>query len=257
MHRRRNRGRDPGFPLFFQWGGGPGPPCWKLLLASFSVSSDIIFCVISVRISLRTYPRAFQMQEASSPAYFTHYTNLFGSLSHQALARDSWSLWLMRLQMMLHWSLLKFTTCITRTLTWGQLCALPDLLNSCPSWHCLQGHQGSHPGKHTCRCTTAWLPACLVIEVDKLVRIYLTSPITTATGERSFSALRCIKTYLRWSTMSQQHLNNRMLLNVHKDLTDGLDLPTIRVVQTAAIALNFALVVNAIKRYIYTEDWKL
>ena len=113
-------GRDPGSPLFFQW-GGPGPPCWKLLRASFSVSSDIIFCVTSVCISLRTYPRAFQMQEARSPAYFTHYTNLFGSLSHQALARDSWSLWLMPLQMMLHWSLLNFTTCITRTLTWGSL----------------------------------------------------------------------------------------------------------------------------------------
>ena len=41
------------------------------------------------------------MQEARSAAYFTHYTNLFGSLSHQA--GDSWSLWLMRLQMMLHW----------------------------------------------------------------------------------------------------------------------------------------------------------
>ena len=27
--------------------------------------------------------------------------------------------------------------------------------------------------------------------------------------------------------MSQQRLNNIMLLNVHKDLTDGLDLPTI------------------------------
>ena len=27
--------------------------------------------------------------------------------------------------------------------------------------------------------------------------------------------------------MSQQHLNNRMLLNVRKDLTVGLDLPTI------------------------------
>ena len=27
--------------------------------------------------------------------------------------------------------------------------------------------------------------------------------------------------------MSQQHLNNRMPLNVHKDLTDGLDLHTI------------------------------
>ena len=42
------------------------------------------------------------MQEARSAAYFTHYTNLFGSLSHQA--GDSRSLWLMRLQMMLHWS---------------------------------------------------------------------------------------------------------------------------------------------------------
>ena len=29
------------------------------------------------------------------------------------------------------------------------------------------------------------------------------------------------------STMSQQRLNNIMLLNVHKDLTDGLDLPTV------------------------------
>ena len=63
-------------------------------------------------------------------------------------------------------------------------------------------------------------------EVDKLVRIYLTIPVATATGERSLSAVRCIKTYLR-STMSQQRLNSIMLLNVHKDVTDGLDLPTI------------------------------
>ena len=63
-------------------------------------------------------------------------------------------------------------------------------------------------------------------ETDKLVRIYLRTPVTTATGERSFSALRCIKTYLR-SAMSQQCLKNVMLLNVHKDLTNGLDLPTI------------------------------
>ena len=63
-------------------------------------------------------------------------------------------------------------------------------------------------------------------EVDKLVRIYLTIPVTTATGERSLSVVRCIKTYLR-STMSQQRLNNIMLLNVHKDLTDALDLPTV------------------------------
>ena len=58
------------------------------------------------------------------------------------------------------------------------------------------------------------------------MRIYLTIPVTTATGERSFSAVRRTKSYLR-STISQQRLNNIMLLIVHNDLTDGLDLPTI------------------------------
>ena len=41
------------------------------------------------------------------------------------------------------------------------------------------------------------LASSMFSEVDKLVRIYLTSPVTTATGERSFSGLQCIKTYLR------------------------------------------------------------
>ena len=60
-------------------------------------------------------------------------------------------------------------------------------------------------------------------EVDKLLRIYLTIPVTTATAERSFSALRRVKTYL-CSTMSEQRLNNVMLCHVHKDLYDDLDL---------------------------------
>ena len=46
---------------------------------------------------------------------------------------------------------------------------------------------------------------------------------TNAGSERSFSAVRRIKSYLR-STMSQQRLNHLMLLHVHKDRTDGLDL---------------------------------
>ena len=48
-------------------------------------------------------------------------------------------------------------------------------------------------------------------------------PATNAGSERSFSAVRRIKSYLR-STMSQQRLNHLMLLHVHKDRTDGLDL---------------------------------
>ena len=70
------------------------------------------------------------------------------------------------------------------------------------------------------------LASSMFSEVNKLMRINLTIPVTTATGERSFSALQCIKIYLR-STMSQQPIDNMMLLKVHKDLTDGLDLPTI------------------------------
>ena len=58
-------------------------------------------------------------------------------------------------------------------------------------------------------------------EVDKMVCIYLTIAVTTATGERSFSSLRRIKTYLR-STMTQRRLNNAMLCYVYKEKTDEL-----------------------------------
>ena len=50
-----------------------------------------------------------------------------------------------------------------------------------------------------------------------------TIPITTATAERSFSALRRIKTYLR-STMTEAKLNNVLLLHTHRELFDELDL---------------------------------
>ena len=38
------------------------------------------------------------------------------------------------------------------------------------------------------------------------------------TAERSFSALRRLKSYLR-STMGQERLNNIAILNVHNDIT--------------------------------------
>ena len=66
----------------------------------------------------------------------------------------------------------------------------------------------------------------LLAEVVKLVRLLLVIPATNAISERSFSAMRHIKTYLR-STMSQEHLNATMVMYVHKDLTDNLDLKSI------------------------------
>ena len=60
-------------------------------------------------------------------------------------------------------------------------------------------------------------------EVAKLVTVYLTFPVTSATAERSFSSLRRIKTYLR-SSMTAYRLNNLFLLYVHLPLTEKLDL---------------------------------
>ena len=48
-------------------------------------------------------------------------------------------------------------------------------------------------------------------------------PATNAESERSFSAVRRIKSYLR-STMSQQRLNHLMVLHVHSDHTDKFNL---------------------------------
>ena len=60
-------------------------------------------------------------------------------------------------------------------------------------------------------------------QVCELVKIVLTIPVTTATVERSFSALRRLKTFLR-STMLQTTLNYVMLLHVHKERRDNLDI---------------------------------
>ena len=48
-------------------------------------------------------------------------------------------------------------------------------------------------------------------------------PATDTTSERSFSALRRAETYLQ-NTMIQVRLNNIMILHVHKDCTDALNL---------------------------------
>lgn len=61
----------------------------------------------------------------------------------------------------------------------------------------------------------------LLSEIHNLLRIYLTIPVTTSTAERSFSALRRIKTFLRTS-MSQARLNHCMLLHVLSERTDKL-----------------------------------
>lgn len=63
-------------------------------------------------------------------------------------------------------------------------------------------------------------------EVILVLKLILVLPATNATSERSFSAMKRIKSYLR-STMGQERLNNLMVLHVHKELVDEIELSEI------------------------------
>ncbi|XP_053323828.1 zinc finger MYM-type protein 1-like [Spea bombifrons] len=73
---------------------------------------------------------------------------------------------------------------------------------------------------------------CFFSEVEKMVRILLTVPASSCEAERSFSALRRLKTWLR-STMTQKRLNHVAICNIHRDIMDELELE--------AIAKEFAM----------------
>ena len=61
-----------------------------------------------------------------------------------------------------------------------------------------------------------------ITQVVKVVKFVLLMPATNAVSERSASAVRRLKTYLR-STMTQYRLKNVMVLHIHKHLTDDVD----------------------------------
>ena len=66
----------------------------------------------------------------------------------------------------------------------------------------------------------------LMSQVWRLLQLILVMPATSATSERSFSALPPVKNYLR-ATMLQERLNYVVLLHVHKDSVDLLNLKQI------------------------------
>ena len=63
----------------------------------------------------------------------------------------------------------------------------------------------------------------LLSEISTLGELLLVMPAANAVRERSFSALKRVKTYLR-STTGDSRLNHLMMLHVHKDRTDALTL---------------------------------
>ena len=63
---------------------------------------------------------------------------------------------------------------------------------------------------------------CLYPQICICLRIFLSIPVSVASGERSFSKLALIKNRLR-STMSQERLNSLMLLSIEHKLARTLD----------------------------------
>ena len=66
----------------------------------------------------------------------------------------------------------------------------------------------------------------LISQVKRLMQLILVMPATNASSEHSFSALRRVKTYLR-TTMTKERLNYLMIIRVHKERTDALDIKTL------------------------------
>ena len=60
-------------------------------------------------------------------------------------------------------------------------------------------------------------------EVEKLLRLLIVSPASSAEPERSFSALRRLKTWMG-STMSETRLNAVAVCHVHQDVLDAIDI---------------------------------
>ena len=68
-----------------------------------------------------------------------------------------------------------------------------------------------------CTAMEAHRNRSMLSEVHKLLRLFLTIPVTSSTSERSFLAMRRLYTYLR-SPMTESRFNNCFILHVHKEL---------------------------------------
>lgn len=79
-----------------------------------------------------------------------------------------------------------------------------------------------------------------IYNVIKIVNLLHVNPCSSASGERTFSTARRIKTWLR-ARMSQERFNSVSILNTHKNRTDSIDL--------IAIANSFVCNDNRLRVY--------
>ena len=80
--------------------------------------------------------------------------------------------------------------------------------------------------------------ADLYPSVYKIIWILLTMPVSSATSERSFSAMRRVKSYLR-STMGDERLSNLSLLHIHRHMNVDIDATIVDFVGRKSRRLDF------------------
>ena len=62
--------------------------------------------------------------------------------------------------------------------------------------------------------------------IDRLIRLVLTLPISTATTERAFSAMKLLKTRLR-NRMEDEFLVDNMIVNIEKEIAGNFNIEMI------------------------------
>ena len=60
-------------------------------------------------------------------------------------------------------------------------------------------------------------------DVDRLLRIYLSIPLSSASAEKTFIAMRRLKSWIR-AKAGANHLKNIMFANFHKENMDETDI---------------------------------
>jgi len=58
--------------------------------------------------------------------------------------------------------------------------------------------------------------------IDRLIRLVLTLPVSTATTERTFSAMKHVKTVLR-NKMEEEFLADSMMIYIERELVEDID----------------------------------
>ena len=95
---------------------------------------------------------------------------------------------------------------------------LPDILKTANQEHKLGIKKVTSISTACELFNTCTFAKSMLVNVHRLLRIYLTVPMSSATAERTFSAL-----HLR-STIGQSHLNHDIILHAHKQRIDDLDI---------------------------------